>query len=120
MLKICLTIRQNWVNILTMSSMDYVFDLADKLEENNIQYVMTTLRPGTKVDKIDVYYSITDPLSRKELATVLGKFSEDLLSKTDEEIQKERTITPEDYETNDGTDDDDEAEDDFFKDDSED
>lgn len=94
-----------------MSSMDYVFDLTDKLEENQIQYVMTTLRPGEKIDKIDVYYSITDPLSRKELATVLGKISEDLLNKTDEEIQKERTITPEDYEA------DDEEEDDFFKDD---
>mgnify|MGYP006915951116 CR=1 FL=1 len=100
-----------------MSSMDYVFDLTDKREENGIQYVMPTLRGGEKVDKIDVYYSITDSLSRKELATVLGKISEDLLTKTDEEILKERIITPEDYEDYEA---DDEEEDDFFKDDSED
>lgn len=97
-----------------MSSMDSVFDLTDKLEKENFQYVLTTLRPGEKVDKIDVFYWIPDELSRKELATVLGKVSEDLLTKSDNEIQKERTIEPEDHEPSD------EDEDDFFKNDEED
>jgi hypothetical protein len=94
--------------------MDSVFDLTDKLEKENFQYVLTTLRPGEKVDKIDVFYWIPDELSRKELATVLGKVSEDLLTKSDNEIQKERTIEPEDHEPSD------EDEDDFFKNDEED
>jgi hypothetical protein len=99
-----------------MSSMDYVFDLTDKLEQNNFQYVLATLRPGEKVDKIDVFYWIPDELSRKELATVLGKISEDLLTKTDDEIQKERTI---EAEGNHEASDEDEDEDDFFKNDEE-
>ena len=97
-----------------MSSMDDVFDLTEKLEAENFQYVLATLRPGEKVDKIDVFYWIPDELSRKELATVLGKISVDLLTKTDDEIAEERTITPEDYEA------DDEEESNFFKDDEED
>ena len=89
--------------------MDYVFDLTDKLEEGNIQYVLATLKPGEKIDKIDVFYCITDDLARKELATVLRKISHDLLTKTDDEIQKERIIVPEYYEA------DDDEENDFFK-----
>jgi hypothetical protein len=94
--------------------MDCVFDLTDKLEKENFQYVLTTLRPGEKVDKIDVFYWIPDELSRRELATVLGKVSEDLLTKSDNEIQKERTIEAEDHDPSD------EDEDDFFKNDKED
>ena len=94
-----------------MSSIDYVFDLSDKLEENGCQYVLATLRPGEKIDKIDVFYWIPDDIARKELATVLRRISDDLLTKTDDEIEKERTIGPEDYEAND------ESDEDFFEDD---
>lgn len=70
----------------SMSSMDFIYDLTDKLDEQNIEYCLCALRSGNQQDKVDVFYNISTPETRKEIALVLNQISRDLNEKTDDEI----------------------------------
>ena len=41
-----------------MPSLDFVYDLVEKLEEDNIEYLVLTLRQGKTEDKVDVLNNI--------------------------------------------------------------
>ena len=70
----------------SMSSMDFIYDLTDKLDEQSIEYCLCALRSGNQQDKVDVFYNISTPETRKEIALVLNQISRDLNEKTDDEI----------------------------------
>ena len=38
-----------------MASLDFVYDLTDRFEEDNIEYVVVALREGKALDKVDVF-----------------------------------------------------------------
>ena len=42
-----------------MPSLDFVYDLVEKLEEDNIEYLVLTLRQGKTEDKVDVFLIVS-------------------------------------------------------------
>ena len=57
-----------------MPSLDFVYDLVEKLDEEDLQYLVLTIRKGRSEDKVDVFFNIE-------------KSSEGLFDKSIEEIQ---------------------------------
>ena len=53
-----------------MSSLDFVYDLVEKLEEDNIQYLVLALREGKQEDKIDVFFNLNSESEPSFLASV--------------------------------------------------
>ena len=41
-------------------SMDFVYDLTEKLQEQKIDYLLVTVRKGNKNDTADVFYFLQD------------------------------------------------------------
>ena len=66
--------------------MDFIYDLTDKLDEQNIEYCLCALRSGANQDKVDVFYNISNLQARKEMALVLNQIASDLEDKTEDEI----------------------------------
>lgn len=42
-----------------MPSLDFVYDLVERFEEDNIEYLVLTLRQGNTEDKVDAFFNIT-------------------------------------------------------------
>ena len=57
-------------------SMDFVYDLTDKLEEQRIDYFLVTIRTGVKTDAADVFYHFKDESSIQSLINVLHKLEQ--------------------------------------------
>ena len=57
-----------------MASLDFVYDLTDRFEEDNIEYVVVALREGKALDKVDVFYK-TKPESKASMLTALEQLS---------------------------------------------
>ena len=55
-----------------MASLDFVYDITDRLQEDNIQYIVFTLQEGEESDTVNVFYS-TKPESKDSILTALGK-----------------------------------------------
>lgn len=43
-----------------MASMDYIYDILNKLEKENIDYLLITLQHGKTNSKADVFYSLNN------------------------------------------------------------
>jgi hypothetical protein len=43
-----------------MGSLDDVYDLTQKLEDNNIEYLLITVQKGKKQGKADVFFHLKD------------------------------------------------------------
>jgi hypothetical protein len=56
--------------------MDFVYDLTEKLQEQNIDYFLVTIRKGEKSNSADVFYKLTDEDSANSLGQVLLKISD--------------------------------------------
>ena len=89
--------------------MDFIYDLTDKLDDQNIEYCLCALRSGNEQDKVDVFYNISTPQTRKEMSLVLRQISMDLEQKTDDEIiaEGDRTIDEKNIDLEDDDDDED-------------
>ena len=61
-----------------MASLDDVYDMTQKLEDNNIDYLLITVTKGKKHGKADVFFSLRDKSSMKILATGLDAFNKEI------------------------------------------
>jgi len=53
-----------------MPSLDFVYDLVEKFEEDNIEYLVLTLRQGKTEDKVDVFFNINSESEDSFIASV--------------------------------------------------
>tara|TARA_R100001129_G_C5262077_1_gene231517 strand:+ start:346 stop:585 length:240 start_codon:yes stop_codon:yes gene_type:complete len=53
-----------------MPSLDFVYDLVEKFEEDNIEYLILTLRQGKTEDKVDVFFNINSESEDAFIASV--------------------------------------------------
>ena len=53
-----------------MPSLDFVYDLVGKFEEDNIEYLVLTLRQGKTEDKVDVFFNINSESEDAFIASV--------------------------------------------------
>jgi hypothetical protein len=61
-----------------MGSLDDVYDMLQKLENSNIEYLLITVQKGKKQGKADVFFSLKDKTSMKILATGLSAFNKEI------------------------------------------
>jgi len=80
-----------------MASLDFVYDLTDKLEDEGITYVVVALQDGPKGDKVDVFYHVKNRGTKRSVLAVLDRLKHDMTIDDDDEDY-------EDYEEEDGFD----------------
>lgn len=61
-----------------MASMDDIYDMLQKLEDSDIEYLLITVQKGKKTGKADVFYSLKDKNSMKVLIVGLNKFTKEV------------------------------------------
>ena len=63
-----------------MPSLDFVYDLVEKLNEEKIDYVVITVRhPNDEEARSDVFYSIQDDKTSEPMTTSVVKFMQEAL-----------------------------------------
>lgn len=67
-----------------MASLDFVYDLVQKFQADNIDYLVVTIRNGKAKDKADIFYRLKDPATASVLRTVIRRFDKDLGKKIKE------------------------------------
>ncbi len=58
-------------------SMDFVYDLTEKFQEQEIDYFVVTIRSGDKKNSADIFYHLKDEDSANTLILLLEKLIED-------------------------------------------
>jgi len=61
-----------------MASLDDVYDMTQKLEDNHIEYLLITITKGRKTGKADVFFHLKDKQSMKILARGLESFNKEI------------------------------------------
>jgi hypothetical protein len=61
-----------------MASLDFIYDLTDKLEDDKIAYVVVALQEGATSDKVDVFYHVKDRTTKKSMLAVLQRLQHDI------------------------------------------
>jgi len=61
-----------------MASLDDVYDMTQKLEDNNIEYLLITITKGKKQGKADVFYYLKSAQSMRILSKGLQAFNEEI------------------------------------------
>jgi len=61
-----------------MASLDDIYDMTQKLEDSNIEYLLITIQKGKKNGKADVFYSLKDRNSMRILAKGLDVFNKEV------------------------------------------
>jgi hypothetical protein len=56
-----------------MPSLDYLYDLSDKLKEDNIDYLLIAIRKNKKEEAAEVLFRLTDKDSMNALKTILHR-----------------------------------------------
>jgi|ETNmetMinimDraft_4_1059912.scaffolds.fasta_scaffold61858_2 nitrogen regulatory protein PII-like uncharacterized protein len=57
-------------------SMDFVYDLTEKLQEQDIDYFLITIRKGNKKNAADIFCKLKDEESRESLIRVFRELSD--------------------------------------------
>tara|TARA_B100000700_G_scaffold309723_1_gene389280 strand:- start:340 stop:555 length:216 start_codon:yes stop_codon:yes gene_type:complete len=70
-----------------MESLDFVYDLVDGMEKQDIQYFVLAIREGKKETKADVFYDLRDEESIRVFETVVGNI--DLRNQEEDEDNSE-------------------------------
>jgi hypothetical protein len=70
-----------------MASLDFVYDLTDKLEEEGITYVVVALQDGPTGDKVDVFYHIKNKGTKRSVLAVLNRLKHDITIGDDEDYE---------------------------------
>ena len=72
-----------------MASLDDIYDIIQKLEDADIEYLLITVQKGKKQGKADVFFSLKDRASMKILATGLDVFNKEIdnIEKQDEDYE---------------------------------
>ena len=55
-----------------MESLDFVYDLIEGMEQQNMDYFVIAIRKGEEETKADVFYNLEDEESIKVFETVVG------------------------------------------------
>ena len=55
-----------------MESLDFVYDLIDGMEKQNVDYFVLAIRKGEHEDKADIFYNLENEESIKIFETVIG------------------------------------------------
>jgi hypothetical protein len=61
-----------------MASLDDVYDMTQKLEDNNIEYLLITITKGKKQGKADVFYYLKNAESMRVLSRGLEAFNREI------------------------------------------
>ncbi len=61
-----------------MGSLDDIYDMTQKLEDGNIEYLLITIQKGKKQGKADVFYYLKDRASMRILAQGLDSFNKEI------------------------------------------
>ena len=61
-----------------MASLDDIYDMIQKLEDSDIEYLLITIQKGKKTGKADVFYSLKDKNSLTILAQGLDSFNKEI------------------------------------------
>jgi hypothetical protein len=61
-----------------MASLDDVYDMTQKLEDNNIEYLLITITKGKKQGKADVFYYLKNAESMRVLSRGLEAFNKEI------------------------------------------
>lgn len=61
-----------------MASLDDIYDMTQKLEESEIEYLLITVQKGKKTGKADVFYWLKDKSSMRVLAKGLDIFNKEI------------------------------------------
>jgi len=61
-----------------MASLDDIYDMIQKLDDSNIEYLLITIQKGKKTGKADVFYSLKDKNSMRILTKGLNEFSKEV------------------------------------------
>jgi hypothetical protein len=67
-----------------MASMDNIYDMLQKLDDSDTEYLLITIQKGKKNGKADVFYSLKDRKSMKILASGLDVFNQEIDKINDE------------------------------------
>jgi hypothetical protein len=70
-----------------MASMDDIYDMIQKLDDSDTEYLLITIQKGKKNGKADVFYSLKDKKSMKILASGLNVFNKEI-DKINDEIDE--------------------------------
>ena len=54
-----------------MESLDFVYDLIDNMEKQNVDYFLLAIRKGEDEDKADIFYNLKNEESIKIFETVI-------------------------------------------------
>tara|TARA_B100000959_G_C14685085_1_gene502317 strand:- start:344 stop:583 length:240 start_codon:yes stop_codon:yes gene_type:complete len=72
-----------------MASLDFVYDLTDKLEDEGITYVVVALQDGPTGDKVDVFYHVRSRGTKRSILAVLDRLKHDMTISDDEDDGQE-------------------------------
>jgi hypothetical protein len=61
-----------------MASLDDIYDMIQKLDDSNIEYLLITIQKGKKNGKADVFFSLKDKNSMKILTKGLNEFTKEI------------------------------------------
>jgi hypothetical protein len=61
-----------------MASLDDIYDIVQKLDETNSEYLFISIQKGKKRGKADVFFALNDDQSFMVLAEGLGSFQKEI------------------------------------------
>jgi hypothetical protein len=66
-----------------MASLDDIYDIVEKMDKSNIEYLLITIQKGKRNGKADVFYNLNDKNSFKVLAQGLKAFQDQIEKEND-------------------------------------
>ena len=70
-----------------MPSLDFVYDITEKLDEEKIDYLVLTIRGGAREDKVDVFFRIKEE-SEEVFSVSIDRVKEIIETRDDDKAQK--------------------------------
>lgn len=67
-----------------MPSLDFIYDITEKLDKEEIEYLVLTIRQGDKQDKVDAFFKINAE-SEKVFETAIDRIKEIVTTRDDDE-----------------------------------
>ena len=67
-----------------MPSLDFIYDITEKLDEEEIEYLVLTIRQGEKQDKVDVFFKVSGE-SEGVFETAIDRIKKIIATRDDDE-----------------------------------
>jgi len=65
-----------------MASLDFAYDLLERLNDEKMSYTLVVLQKGKKRFKADIFHNVREPLVKEAMSEALGKAKKHVKSKT--------------------------------------